>query len=207
MKERLNQKGMTLIELLAAFTITTVIVLSVLGSIMSYRNRAQALSIKKEIINYNNAVVQAIQRDIYQYGLTSATIGNMHVTGTDRIKLVLGNGLIKDLVVVHAKKNYDGTISRAYISYSDSIKQADGSFINQEVKYFLPYYGDIFDKEGNFRHSAVRFGQATVNNIRITYNNSEQKTPAVIKLNIPVFYGEGLNQEIEIIVPVSYPMC
>lgn len=207
MKKRLNQSGMTLIELLAAFAITTVIVVSVLSAVMSYRNRAQAISVKREIIGYRNTVVQAIQEDIYKYGLKEAVIENRFVIGTDRIVLNFSNGWSKELKVVHARQQNDGTISKGYISYADSVKQPDSSYIDQEVKYYLPYYGDIFDKNGKFKYSSVRFGQTAVNDIRQTVMGSYFVAQTVVKIVIPIYYGEGLNQDIEIIVPASYPVC
>lgn len=206
--KKLNQKGMTLIELLAAFTITTVIVVSILGSIMSYKNKAQRLSIEKEIINYKNIVTQAIQKDLYRYGLKEATISTSKITGTNTITLNLSDGRSKDLKVVHSIKKSSGQIEKAYISYSDSIKQAGtNKFTEQEVRYYLPFYGNVLDSNNKFKHSYVRFGEAAVTNIPKSNTSTTKAEQAVVKIVIPIYYEEGLNNSIEIIVPANYPIC
>lgn len=205
MIKKINNKGMTLVELIAAFVITSVIVVTVFGSVMSYKNRAQTLSIKKEIIGYKNTVIQAIQNDIIQYGIKKAYKNNISNISTDTIFIVLSDGRTKQLDIVHGYQNQSSTITRSYIRYDDSIKQENGTFKEQEIRYYLPYYGDIKDKTGKFKHSAVRFGQSAITNIRP--DNEYSKEATVIKITIPIYFGEGLNQDITILAPINYSVC
>lgn len=205
MKKQINNKGMTLVELIAAFVITSVIVVAVFTSITSYKNRAQTASIKKEIISYKNTVTQAIQRDISQYGIKKAYMSSTHFKYTDTIYLVLSDGRTKKLSIAHSYQESSGNITRSYIQYSDSIKQDDGTFKEQEIRYYLPYYGDIMDKDGKFKQSAVRFGKLYGLNGMPQLDNSPDS--AVIKITIPIYFGEGQNQDITILAPVNYSVC
>lgn len=205
MIKQMNNKGMTLVELIAAFVITSVIVVAVFTSITSYRNRAQTASIKKEIISYKNTVTQAIQRDISQYGIKKAYIANIHYINTDTINIILSDGRTKQINIVHSYQDSSGNITRSYIQYNDSIKQDDGTFKEQEVRYYLPYYGDIMNKDGTFKQSSVRFGN--LNDINIRADTDDSPETAVIKITIPIYFSEGQNQDITILAPVNYSVC
>lgn len=62
--KRLNNKGMTAVELLVCFIIVSAIVVSMFNLILNYRNREQIEEINNEVINYANVLQKDIQDDL-----------------------------------------------------------------------------------------------------------------------------------------------
>lgn len=198
MKKRLNNKGMTLVELLAAFTITSVIIIVVMTTTMSLKNKAQALSIKKEIINYKNTVIESVQSDIYKYGIKTATISN-NQKNLISIKIELTKITQPKTLTIYTANKKD---EKSYIEYDETVDTNK----TQKVRYYLPYYGDVITNN-KYKYSTVRFATSENTNIVTTSASSKTSSPAIIKISIPIYYGEDLNQEINIIAPVNYSIC
>ena len=69
--KRLNNKGMTAVELLVCFIIVSTIVVSMFNLIMNYRNREQIEEINDEVTNYINNLQKDIQDDLIKGHLVS----------------------------------------------------------------------------------------------------------------------------------------
>ena len=69
---KLNQKGMTSIELLVCFVIISAIVVSMFDMILNYQNQQQIERIKNEIVSYSNNIQKVIQDDLIKGHLISA---------------------------------------------------------------------------------------------------------------------------------------
>ena len=61
---KINNKGITAIELLVCFIIVSVIVVSLFDLIMSYRNREQIEEINNEVVAFSNNLQKVIQDDL-----------------------------------------------------------------------------------------------------------------------------------------------
>ena len=68
---KLNQKGMTSIELLVCFVIISAIVVSMFDMILNYQNQQQIERIKNEIVSYSNNIQKVIQDDLIKGHLVS----------------------------------------------------------------------------------------------------------------------------------------
>ena len=69
---KLNQKGMTSIELLVCSVIISAIVVSMFDMILNYQNQQQIERIKNEIVSYSNNIQKVIQDDLIKGHLISA---------------------------------------------------------------------------------------------------------------------------------------
>jgi len=74
--KRLNNKGMTSIEMLISFIITVAIVASMFDVVMNYKNKQQIESIKNSIISYANSMQKVVQDDLIKGHLIEATVAS-----------------------------------------------------------------------------------------------------------------------------------
>lgn len=65
---KLNERGISTVELLVCFIIVTTIVISMFDLIMNYKNRQQVESINSQMVTYKNTVTKVIEDDIVRHG-------------------------------------------------------------------------------------------------------------------------------------------
>ena len=70
---RINNKGITSVELLVCFIIVSTIVVSMYNLILSYRNREQIEEINNEVISFSNNLQKDIQYDLVNGHLVNVT--------------------------------------------------------------------------------------------------------------------------------------
>lgn len=68
MDKKLNNKGLTIIEVLVCFSIVSVIVIGMLKTVTNYKDKQDVESYKNEIITYKNMVTEEIMSDIIAGG-------------------------------------------------------------------------------------------------------------------------------------------
>lgn len=66
-KKKLNNKGMTLIEIIVCFVIVVVIVLSMFKVVNNYKDKQDVESYKSSIITYKNTITKTIWEDIINH--------------------------------------------------------------------------------------------------------------------------------------------
>ena len=71
--KKLNNKGITAVELLVSFVIISAIVVSMFDLIMNYRNREQIEEFNNEVISFSNNLQKEIQDDLIKGHLVSVT--------------------------------------------------------------------------------------------------------------------------------------
>ena len=64
MKNKLNNKGLTVIEILLCFALVSVIVISMMNVVNTYKNKEEIESYKNTIKTYKNTITKAINDDI-----------------------------------------------------------------------------------------------------------------------------------------------
>lgn len=95
MIKRLNNKGMTAIEILITFVIVVIIVISMYNGIMDLKTKETIASYKLSLVTYKNLLTKDIQDDIIKNGLTAARAEPMVEAGTPvgyRVTLTLRDG-------------------------------------------------------------------------------------------------------------------
>ena len=70
---RINNKGITSVELLVCFIIVSTIVASMYSLILSYRNREQIEEINNEVVSFSNTLQRDIQNDLINGHLVNVT--------------------------------------------------------------------------------------------------------------------------------------
>ena len=71
---KVNNKGMTIIELILCFAIVSVIVIALLNTVMNYKTKEQLEDTKKTIISYKNVITKVIQSDIIYNDLAGVKV-------------------------------------------------------------------------------------------------------------------------------------
>ena len=71
---KLNNKGITTIEILISFVLLAIIVVSLYGTVESYKNKQNIESEKNQIMTYKNLLTKEIQDDLIMKGLIDVTV-------------------------------------------------------------------------------------------------------------------------------------
>ncbi len=72
--KKLNNRGMTAVEILVCFVLMSILAVSMYSSIASYKNKQSIESAKEKIFTYKNLLTKEIQDDLIKKGLVSAEI-------------------------------------------------------------------------------------------------------------------------------------
>ncbi len=151
--KKLNNKGMTSIEVLLAFIVVVMLSVSMYTTISAYQNKQNIESFKEKIMTYKNLLTKEINDDLIKKGLIAVNVevqepneANPNRTGTDYIiTFTLKNGQQKRMKihVVKAGENAAGVAVDAndsfIISYGD---------INKEMEYPIPNLGSTKNANG-----------------------------------------------------------
>ncbi len=184
--KKLNNKGLSIIELLVCFVIVAVISVTLLNIIMDYNSLQETEHIKNLIKSYKNTVTKTIQSDIIKYGLSDV---NVDSTQENELKLILTFNNLPTIKEDNSKTKYlivHASDDENYIIYQDTVKE-DEDYINQDVKYLLPTTTNINDKDsdGNKNKKDIRFRELpqTIDNDRFITND-------IFYLYIPIEHSE-----------------
>lgn len=109
--KKLNNKGMTAVEILVCFVLVVIISVSMYTTISSYQNKQQIEVFKEKIFTYKNLLTKEINDDLIKDGLVTAKIINNLVdpdTGDADVlvEMNMSNGDKKCLKIT-SKKAYD----------------------------------------------------------------------------------------------------
>lgn len=73
---KLNNKGMTAIELLITFTILSFVLVGMFDMVLNYKNKEQKESLRTSIMDYENKLQKTIQDDLIKRHLVNAVVYN-----------------------------------------------------------------------------------------------------------------------------------
>ena len=97
---KLNNKGMTIIEILVTFVIVVVVVTSLYASVIALKNKETIASYKESLTTYRDLMIRDIESDLIEKGLSSYSISTPY-TKTDKITFIFKDGQKKDLIITH----------------------------------------------------------------------------------------------------------
>lgn len=223
--KKLNNKGMTLIELLISFAITSAIVVSMFNVILNYQTEQSTEALKSDIIAYKNTITKLIQADIIKGELKSVDIkpikqvnnyteygfiltfnrnlGSSSLSDPD--SLGSGGVLVKELTVRTSNTEEN------YITYDD----INNKGVLQSVKYALPSVGKgIIPAKDNQSTTETNLTKFTAVSTNV---NDYTKVDPVTFLNLGINYFDlditisnnelGGDYHIKIIAPLNYSYC
>lgn len=121
----LNNRGISLVEIIVTFTLVMVIVSGLMAIIMNYRLKAQSSFSRLELQTYKNTLTKTIQDDILTYGLSEINNGGSCASATNKNRfsacsnLVFKNGSERILAVSKVEPNNRDSLENKYIYYND----------------------------------------------------------------------------------------
>lgn len=208
MIKKLNNKGMTSIEVLISFIIVTAITISLFDTVTSYKTKQQIESYKSVITEYKNSITKLINDDIIKYKLAAVSKQNQI---TDSEKIIYRITLYFEKNTINKSScSADYSAKGCYktlqaIKYKESERELNkkvDAIIYPEVKgsdlrnitYPLPDIGASMDQDSDTYLKDIRF--SSVSFINIIDN---------IVLDIGIFHHElSTFYHIRIVAPTNY---
>lgn len=220
MIRKLNNKGMSSIEILVSFIIVTAITISLFDVVLSYKTKQQVESYKSTITAYKNSVTKMIYDDIVKYKLAniavlpSPEIYPVGATNDAILKLTYkvtlyfeknlfnnssctsnynAAGCYKTLKVVRNMNAEDET--KANVDYIEYPEVANDEFKSPTPKYYLPDIGGNYNEEKENAYTKdIRFASV---------NFKEVMDNAV--LDIAIYHHElSTYYHVQITAPINY---
>ena len=113
--KKLNNKGMTSVEVLMSFIVVVMITVSMYSVVSAYQNKQQIESFKEKVMTYKNLLTKEINDDLIKKGLIAVKVqenildkvevgGETHVKKMEYvIEFTLRNGQQKKLIITSSK--------------------------------------------------------------------------------------------------------
>ncbi len=144
--KKLNNKGMTIIEVLVCFVLVAIISTSMYNSISNFNDRRNLESMKEKIINVKNLFTKQVEDDIIKKGLVYVSAPE-NLNGS---KKITASGLTNGSCGINSKVGScvaSGSGKRIYLSFKDSTKKEliamrDTNGINYIIAYGTPGKSD-----------------------------------------------------------------
>lgn len=200
---KLNNKGMTAIEVLVCFVLAVIISVSMYTTVSTYQNKQQIESFKEKIYTYKNLLTKEINDDLIKKGLVSAKIEQFTknaVTGDTEalLEMNLRNGEKKCLKVI-SNKAYDYSWDSSMDSSLPASQDKDDEFViaygncDQETEYPIPDLGESLNPTGK------RIYDLRINNVDISIENS------LLNVYIGFYHPDlGTRYGIDIVCPINF---
>lgn len=198
--KKLNNKGMTTIEILVTFVIVVIIVVSMYASVTSLKDKETIESYKESLITYKNLLTKEIQDDLIIKGLSSATITSN--TSPYKMEMRFKDGSIKELEVVKE----DGCEA---VTADEIDTLCQGMDPDQGAKYSISYGGetfplpilgveeiDNFNSEGTHKIYALKIDEVTLD-----AGNDD----GIMSIKIALYHPDfGTRYSINLVAPINY---
>ena len=205
--KKLNNKGLSIIELLVCFVIVATIAISLLNIIMEYKGIQETESIKNIIRTYKDEVTNVIEQDIVRKTLSSAEA--VYSNNKCTITLTFKNMLYKVCNLENEDLCYQKKLivytdnSTNYIEYPDIVEN-NGNEEEQIIRYYLPKTTDIYSSHNDLQTKEKRNDIYFRNLPTPTQECDEFICNNVFKLYIPIEHSEiDSTYAIDIVVPVT----
>lgn len=207
MIRKLNNKGMTVVEILVTFLLVAVIIVSLYDGIVALKDKETIASYKLSLVTYRDLLTKDIQDDLIKIGLSSAQTSSLSDGMGYRITMTLRDGSKRILEVKQQFGcNAVDTIEEDELCVKAGIeKDASDNFSisygpeGDVVEYPLPNLGS--EKINNLHSS----GTHTISALRIhevDISTANQVFSLRIILNHPDL---GTRYSIDIVSPINYP--
>lgn len=203
MIRKLNNKGMTAVEILVCFVLMAILSVSMYSSITSYKNKQSIESAKEKIVTYKNLLTKEIQDDLVKKGLVSAEIlegvsdeGGDLTDKTFRVEMLFRDGS-KKLLIVNRKLADDYSVDSS--ACSSSGEDGNDSFLIQygEAGSLIDY--PLPDVGYGMNNCNSKVMDLRLNNIDINKNNN------ILTIYIGFYHPDlGTRYGISIVCPINY---
>ena len=196
--KKLNEKGLSIVEILVCFVIVAVVAIALLNTLMEYKTEEQIETIKSHVESYKNTVTRVIQTDITDNAIVGYS-GKVLTHNDDEYKL--------EITLVYQKPFDNGSTTKlltiyrndeeSYIMYPDIVKDDLGNYVAHDVKYKLEETSKVLDEEENKEFNDLNFPYITENMVRVKDGNT-------LTIDIPITHNElGTSYHIKIVAPLQ----
>lgn len=216
--KKLNNKGMTTVEILISFVLVALISTSLYTTISNYNRKMDRETFKLEINKYKNILTKEIQDDIVKGGLISAQIKEFHSSNATQpddiyvVDLELKDHSVKRLAVRRRLAEY-------------YVKDASDTNSSKIDDYFMVYYGKPSVAYASINNSNYKNGLEEFPIPDVGYGENDQTcgsrncyvknlrlTNVILKNEdqvLSIFLGfqhidEGTKYAINIVSPIDY---
>ena len=147
--KKLNNKGITIIEVLVCFVLVVTISMSIFSTVSAYNDKRMLESYKSKVLNYKNILTKDMQDDFITIGLTTAKYTKQINTSTNtiehRVDCNLANGTKRVLLV---KQRFTKSITHpeGSTTYDDEFSIKYGDPDKELMDYELPDLGSTYVK-------------------------------------------------------------
>lgn len=218
--KKLNNKGITTIEVLICFVLVVIITVSIYATVSSFNEKKILEGYKEEIYNYKNLLTQEIQDDFIKVGLTQASYETTYVKyvdeadGTESVKTVntvnctLRDGSKRQLVIeqLQAASSYHigGSIKKDdeyMIKYGPPDDLIDWDLPDLGHSGYDPIKGEVCDVDAPDRDIDCRqVEDLSINNVFINITDDN-----VLSIYIGFYHPEfATRYAIDIVCPIDY---
>ena len=158
----LNNKGFTIAEVLVSFSMITLILLSIIGSTVFYRNKLKEEEVKSQLLDFKNSITKIVYDDI-----TSGKVNYVETClGVSNCLNLVGNdNSVHTLRIVEVLESSEIEKRGVYLSYdgikymlpdSDLIENDSSGNIIRACDFTnglrFSYYEDIYTIKLSFEH-------------------------------------------------------
>ena len=192
--KKLNQSGVTTVEILICFVIVVAITVSMYATVSSYNQKRILEGYKEKITSYKNILTKDIQDDFIKIGLSGIT----HKREVDGIKVIntvdasLKDGTKRQLVIeqIIGKSSYHPTGTPNTNDYF-MIKYGDPEDL---IEYELPNLGSYKEDDG----SVIQ--DLSINNVLIQILDEK-----VLSIYVGFYHPElGTRYALNIVAPINF---
>lgn len=117
--KKLNNKGMTLVEVVVCFALVTIVLVSMYSSISVYKTKQNIESYKETVITYKNLLTKEIQDDLIKKGLIYASATNSDEVYTVNMSFKDGSSKTLEITRKKAADAFEGDYTNSFVYLGD----------------------------------------------------------------------------------------
>lgn len=194
--KKLNNKGMTAVEVLVCFVMVVIITVSMYTMVSAYKNKQEIEAIKEKIVTYKNLLTKEINDDLIKNGIISADVKEFDADSDNfEVTMTLKNGDKKRLKIRRIRAfdylmEYDSSLQSE--SKDDDFMISYG-YLNDETDYPIP---DVGSSENQFHNKIY---DLRINNVDLNTDDS------ILTIYIDFYHPElGTKYAINIVCPMNF---
>ena len=119
MIKKLNNKGMTLVEVVVCFALVTIVLVSMYSSISVYKTKQNIEPYKETVITYKNLLTKEIQDDLIKKGLIYASASNSDEVYTVNMSFKDGSSKTLEITRKKAADAFEGDYTNSFVYLGD----------------------------------------------------------------------------------------
>lgn len=215
-KNKLNNKGITTIEVLISFVLIAIIANSLYSTISAYNDRRIIENYKSEVLTYKNTVTKIIQDDFIKIGLSSVNYNKTYKDYSTiyQIDCSLKDGTARRLIITQKYTKSDthpngdpnnGDYFMIEYGQPELTKTNTDEQNANLIEYPIPDIGSYTAKIDNEKKGKTA-KDLIISNVLIDLgNNSSTKNNNVLSIYIGFYHPElSTRYSINIVSPINY---